>query len=74
MRQEHDGFRQRLEDFRCELVHFNLSGQLRNLSRLGAEVVSNLRHCVDREDHELHSAVLKEFQDVDLPELQRASA
>ena len=69
LRQEHDVFRQLLEDFRCELVHFNVSGQLRNLLGLGAELVSNLRHHVDREEYELHSVVLQEFEDEDLPGL-----
>ena len=73
LRQEHDVFRQLLEDFRCELVYFNRSGQLRNLLRLGAELAGNLRHCVDREDRELHSVVLKEFKDVGLSELRLAS-
>lgn len=60
LRQEHDMFRRLLEDFRSELVHFNLTGHLRNLLLLGAELVSNLRHHVDREDYELHVKVQSE--------------
>jgi len=69
LRQEHDVFRRTLEDFRCELDYFNLSGQLRNFLRLGGELTSTLRRCIDRADDELHPIVLNELTGEDLPEL-----
>lgn len=69
LRQEHDVFRRTLEDFRCELDNFNLSGQLRNVLRLGGDLTSTLRRCLDRADDELHPIVLDELTGENLPEL-----
>lgn len=66
LRHEHDIFRQALEDFRRELVHSNLSGQLRSLPRSGGELINILRCYLDRENDELHPVILKEFEDEDL--------
>ncbi len=69
LRQEHDVFRRSLEDFRYELDYFNLSGQLRNVLRLGGDLTSILRRCLDRADDELHPIVLNELTGGNLPEL-----
>lgn len=69
LRQEHDVFRRSLEDFRCELDYFNLSGQVRNVLRLGGELTSTLRRCLDRADDELHPIALNELTGENLPEL-----
>lgn len=74
LRQEHDVFRQAFEEFRRELVHFNATGELRQLLPLGRELVQLLRHHVDREERELHPVVLAEFKDEDWRELSRVYA
>lgn len=74
LRQEHDVFRRALEDFRYELDYFNLSGQLRNVLRLGGDLTSILRRCLDRADDELHPIVLKELTGENLSELSFVSS
>jgi len=71
LRDEHDVFRQTFEEFRRELVHFNATGELRQLLPLGRDLVRLLRQHVDREERDLHPAVLKEFKEDDWRELRR---
>jgi hemerythrin-like domain-containing protein len=70
LRSEHDQFRGAFEEFRRELLHFNASGELRHLPRLGQEVVRILRHHLDREERELHPILLREFREQDWTELE----
>lgn len=71
LRHEHDIFRQTFDDFRRELQHFNNTGTLGRLPRLGTEVIGLMRQHMQREERELHPVVLHEFQDDDWKELQR---
>lgn len=71
LRHEHDVFRQAFDEFRRELVHFNASGEMRQLLPLGRDLVRLLRQHVDREERELHPVVLREFQEDDWRELRR---
>lgn len=71
LRHDHDVFRQAFEDFRRELIHFNATGELRHLPRLGRELVRLLRHHVGREERELHPLLLQEFTSKDWAELHR---
>ncbi len=73
LRHQQDVFPQAFDDFHRELVHSNLTGQLRSLPRLGGELVHILCCYFDREDGELHSVIFKEFEDDDLWE-PRANA
>lgn len=71
LRHEHDVFHQAFEEFRRELVHFNATGELRQLPTLGRELVRILRQHIDREERELHPVVLEEFKEEDWRELRR---
>jgi hemerythrin-like domain-containing protein len=64
-------FRQRLEDFRTELIYFNATGQLRQLPRLGEELLGILRQHIDRQERELFPVLLREFKLQDWQELQQ---
>jgi hypothetical protein len=59
------------EEFHRELMYFDTTGDLRKLPHLGRELVHLLRHHVEREEHELHPVVLREFKDEDWLELGR---
>jgi hemerythrin-like domain-containing protein len=74
LRHEHDVFRQAFDGFRRELAHFNATGELRYLPRLGQELVRLLLHHMDVEERELHPVILKEFKDEDWTELYRLYA
>jgi hemerythrin-like domain-containing protein len=74
LRSEHEQFREAFQEFRRELIHFNASGQLRELPRLGRELVRRLRQHVEREERELHPVLVREFQAADWRELDRLMA
>jgi len=71
LQHEHDVVRQALEDVRHELAHFDSTGELRQLVRLGEEMIAYLRYHLDREERTLHPLVLREFKDADWWELRR---
>jgi hemerythrin-like domain-containing protein len=71
LHQEHDVILQALQDVRQELVHFDSTGELRNLIRLATEMIAYLRYHTDREERTLHPAVLREFKEADWWELRR---
>ena len=71
LHQEHDVIRQALQDVRRELVHFDSTGELRNLIQLATEMIAYLRYHTDREERTLHPAVLREFKEADWWELRR---
>jgi len=74
LRDEHDVFRQAFDEFRRELLHFNATGELRQLLPLGRDLVRLLRQHIEREERELHPVVLREFKEDDWQELRRLYA
>jgi hemerythrin-like domain-containing protein len=70
LQDEHEVIRQSLEEFRRELAHFNTTGELGQLLHLGQELIRRLRRHIDREERELHPAILKEFREEDWGELR----
>lgn len=71
LQQEHEVIRQELEEVRRELSYFDATGELRDLLRLGGELIASLRRHLDHEERSLHPVVLREFKDADWWELRR---
>lgn len=74
LRSEHRVFRSLFEDFQRELARFNAEGQLAPVAALGRELIRLLRRHLEREESELHPAILGEFGENDWRELQRLAA
>ena len=62
---EHSTIRESFERFRSELAHFNSSGDLRELTRLGRELIRIVRRHVEREEDELHTSIRAAFSEDD---------
>jgi len=71
LRNEHRVFRLLMDDFRRELIRFNATGQVAPAAGLGRELIRLLRRHLEREESELHPAVLAEFSENDWHELRR---
>jgi len=71
LRNEHRVFRGLMDDFRIELVRFNATGQVGPAASLGRELIRLLRRHLEREEAELHPAILDAFGENDWHELQR---
>lgn len=71
LQQEHEVIRQALEEARRELSHFDTTGELRELLRLGRELIADLRSHLEREERTLHPIILREFKEADWWELRR---
>lgn len=73
LRSEHRVFRSLFEDFQRELARFNAEGQLGPVANLGRELIRLLRRHLEREESDLHPAILSEFGENDWHELRRLS-
>jgi hemerythrin-like domain-containing protein len=74
LRNEHRVFRLLMDDFRRELVRFNATGQVAPAASLGRELIRLLRRHLEREEAELHPAILEGFGENDWHELHRLAA
>jgi hemerythrin-like domain-containing protein len=74
LRNEHRVFRGLMDDFRRELVRFNATGQVAPAASLGRELIRLLRRHLEREEAELHPAILEGFGENDWHELHRLAA